>query len=454
MLVKVSLFNGKLYIYMSASLFMNRKEVEQYLIDFQNRQLPALIERCLKTPAGIRERKITAVIGPRRAGKTFYLYQKIRELTGEGVERKNIVYLNFESTRLFDLNFMEIREAIELHNRIFNVTEKPAIFLDEPHVIENWERAVRELHDEGYRIFISGSSSKLLGKEIATSLRGRSLSYLLLPFSFAEFMKMKGIKTSGQPSTGEKTKILSALDEYAEFGGFPEVALETDKESRLRILESYLDLTIYKDIVERHGIKDSMLVKWFIKAAISSYSKEISINKIYTTLKAQGRKTSKDELYSYASVISDALFVFYLPKFSWSVRKREPTGKAYLCDTGFSKFAEVAKDAGKKMENIVYLELMRRMAPLTEIYYWKNTMQEEVDFIIKKGNRISELIQVCSDTNEEETLKRETRALVKAGEELKCPNLTIITDDAESEKEAGGKKIRLIPLWKWLIANE
>jgi hypothetical protein len=430
---------------------MNRKEVEQYLIDFQKKELPALINRNLKTPSGSHMGKITAVIGPRRAGKTFYLYQKIMEMVGDGTERKNIVYLNFESTKLFDLSFREIREAIELHNRIFSTTEKPVVFLDEPQVVENWERAVRELHDDSHMIFISGSSSKLLGKEIATSLRGRSLSYMLMPFSFSEFMKMKGIKTSGQPSTDEKTKILSALDEYVEFGGFPEVVLEADKESKLRILESYLDLTIYKDIVERHGIKDSMLVKWFIKAAISSYSKEISINKIYTTLKAQGRKTSKDELYSYASVIGDALFVFYLPKFSWSVMKREPTSKAYLCDTGFSKFAEVAKDAGRKMENVVYLELIRRMAPLTEIYYWKNTMQEEVDFVVKKGNMISELIQVCRDVSDEETVERETRALIKASKELKCHNLTIITDDTDSEKEYDGKKVKFIPLWKWLV---
>lgn len=431
---------------------MDRKEIEQYLIDFQKKEFPALIDRSLKV---YKTKKISAIIGPRRAGKTSFLYQLMKELIAEGGRKDEIIYLNFENTKLFDLKFKEIKEAIDLHKKLFPEAKKITLFLDEPQNIINWETAVRELHDDNYSIYISGSSSKVLSKEIATSLRGRSLTHLLLPFSFKEILEFKKIEAPKLVSSDEKIKILRALDEYIEFGGFPEVVLEKNRDLKLKILESYFDLVVYKDIAERHGLKDSILIKWFIKSIASSYTKEVSINKLYLALKSQGRVISKDELYTYAALITDSLFSLYLPKYSGSIRKREPVNKAYLCDTGFSKIIEVTKDTGKKMENIVFLELTRTSSPLAEIYFWKNVQQEEVDFVVKEGTKITKLIQVCYDIQETKTKEREIRALLKASKELKCKNLLIITYDYESEKDAewfGMKgKIKYIPLWKWLL---
>ena len=431
---------------------MNQKEVEQYLIDFQKRDFPKLIERSLRVSSS---KKINVIFGPRRAGKTYYLFQVMQQLIKSGMQKEEVVYLNFESPRLFDIGFKEIREVITLHRRLFPKTNRPTLFFDEPQNINFWERSVRELYDEGYRIFLSGSSSKLLGKEIATSLRGRSLSYLLLPFSFKEFLRLKKVALAKRISSNEKAKILALLDEYLEFGGFPEVVLEDNKETKLRILDDYLSLTVYKDIVERYKIRDTVLIKWFIKSLISSYTKEVSINKLYLTLKSQNRKVSKDELYDYASMCNDILFTFYLPKFSWSLRKREPVSKVYLGDTGFSKLIETTKDVGKRMENTVFLELIRRLTPLQELYFWKNVQREEVDFVVKEGGKISQLIQVCSDVDDFKTKKREIRALLKASKELRCNNLLIITDNLETEEVAewyGTKgRVRFIPLWRWLV---
>lgn len=431
---------------------MNQKEVEQYLINFQKSEFPKLVERTLKVSPG---KKICAIIGPRRAGKTSYLYQTMNSMIKEGKNKEDIIYLNFENTRLFDINFKEIKDVVDLHKRLFPKAKNPILFLDEPQNIQNWEKAARELYDEGYPIFVSGSSSKLLSKEIATSLRGRSISYLLLPFSFKEFLKVKEFPFSKLMSSSEKTKIFALLDEYLEFGGFPEIVLEQDKDTKLRILESYLDLTVYKDIAERHGIKDSLLIKWLIKTVASSYTKEISINKIYATLKSQGRKISKDELYTYASLLNDALFALYLPKFSWSVRKREPVNKVFLCDTGFVKLIETSKDTGKKMENAFYLEMLRRKSPIIEYFFWKNVQQEEVDLVIKEGTKITKLIQVSNKLNESETKGREIRALLKASKELKCKDLIVVTENYESEENAEWRgfkgRIKYIPLWKWLL---
>lgn len=209
--------------------------------------------------------------------------------------------------------------------------------------------------------------------------------------------------------------------------------------------------------MERYKVKDSLLIKWFLKSVASSYTKELSIHKLYLTLKSQNKKVSKDELYNYASMCSDALFTFYLPKFSWSVRKREPVSKVYLCDLGFAKLIEITKDVGKKMENVVFLELTRKLTPLQELSYWKNVQHQEVDFVVKEGTIISKLIQVCYDLGDTKTREREIRALLRAGKELKCKNLAIITEDYEAEEDAewyGIKgKIHFIPLWKWLLTD-
>lgn len=430
---------------------MNEREIERYLIDFHKRELPKSLVRDLIVPS---QEKIKVIIGPRRAGKTFFLYHIMNEFRKA---KKNILFLNFENTKLFGINFKEIREIININEKLFpsEKNNPPILFLDEPQNVELWEKAVRELYDEGYNIFISGSSSKLLSKEIATSLRGRSISYLLLPFSFSEFLKEKGYRYSKLLSSKEKNRLLKLLDEYLEFGGFPEIVIENNKELKIKDIESYLELTIYKDIVERHKIKDSILVKWFIKSVASCYSNELSINKIYLTLKSQGRKVSKDELYSYASIVEDSFFAFYLPKFSYSLRKREPISKVYLCDVGFNKLIETGEDKGKKMENVIFLELQRRKTPTSELFYWKNVQQEEVDFVIKEGGKVKELIQVCEDISDIETKQREIRALLKANKDLKCKNLLIITENYESEEEAEWfglrGKIKYTPIWKWLL---
>ncbi|MEK6874645.1 MAG: ATP-binding protein [Nanoarchaeota archaeon] len=433
---------------------MDTKEVEEYLTNFQKKDLPTLIHRPVQK---FSEKKINAIIGPRRAGKTSFLFQIMRDMISQGRSKTNIIYLNFENARLFDIQFKEVSKVIEMHKRLFPSTRKPVIFIDEPQNVVMWEKAIRDLYDDGFQIFISGSSSKLLSKEIATPLRGRSLSVLLLPFSFAEFLSAKGYKVESNQSSDEMIKTLSLLDEYLEFGGYPEVVLEKDNDLKQKTLENYLDLTIYKDMVERHGIKDTLLVKWLIKSIMSSYTKEISINKIYSTLKSQGRKFSKDELYTLASMISDSFFAIYLPRFSYSIRKREPTGKAYLCDIGFARLIESSIDVGKKMENTIFLELTRRQEIGVELFYWK-TQSEEVDFVLKRGTKVIQLIQVSKQGKDEKPKDREARALLKARKALDCQNLLIITQDEETTKEYewyGIKEnIKSIPLWKWLLQTE
>ena len=426
------------------------EEIKSYIIDFQKKELPKLIKRELKIDGS---NKIKSIIGPRRAGKTYFMYQKIEELISSGVKKENIIYLNFEDPILIDINFKEVNEIIKLHWQIYPQSTKTKlhIFIDEPQNIKKWEIALRSLHDERFNIFLTGSSSKLLSKEIATSLRGRTLSYTLLPFSFKEFIRINSISIDTRPSSREKSILLNLLDEYLEFGGFPEISLEKDKETKLRIINEYFNLVIYRDIVDRYKIKNTYLIRWLIRSLIISFSKEFSIHKAYLVLKSKGVKVSKNTLYLYVSMLQDSLFVFFIEKYDHSIRKREfSINKPYLCDPCFTKLAEISKDKGKKMENVVFLELKRRKNILTEIFYWKN-LNHEVDFVVKQGPKIKQLIQVCHNIEDYDTRKRELRALLKASRELKCKELLIITYDYEAEERIKSKKIKFIPLWKWLL---
>jgi predicted AAA+ superfamily ATPase len=431
---------------------MNPSEVREYLLDFQKRELPELMERELKIGE---TRKIKSIIGPRRAGKTYFMFQKTKELISAGVKKENILYLNFEDPRLIDIDFKEIREIIKLQWQLYpSSTEgKFHVFIDEPQNIKNWELAIRALHDEDFDVYLSGSSSKLLSKEISTSLRGRTLSYMLLPFSFSEFLRMKKVEFDvARLASKEKSYLLGLLDEYLEFGGFPEIIQEESPDNKMKIINEYFNLIVYRDIVERYKIKNTQLIKWLIKSLTASFSREFSVHKYFLTLKSRGIKASKNTLYTYLSMLEDSVFVFFVPKFDYSVRKGEfSINKAYLCDLGFVKLTEITKDVGHKMENVVFLELERRKQALTDISYWKNQQQEEVDFVIKTGAKVEQLIQVCSDITDIDVKKREMRALVKASKELNCNNLLVITEDHDSVEEHEGKKIRFVPLWIWLM---
>ncbi len=432
--------------------YMDSQDVKEYLVDFQRRALPELSKRDLKTDES---KKIKSIIGPRRAGKTYFFYQKIKELVASGTKKENIMYLNFEDPRLADVSFKEIRDVVKLQWELYpaSIDAELHIFMDEPQTMPNWENVARHLHDEGFNLFVTGSSSKLLSREIATSLRGRTLSYALLPLSFSEFLKMKNVSLElARLSSREKSLLLSLLGEYMDFGGFPEIVSESNTETKLRIISEYFNLVVYRDVVERYKIKNTFLIKWLIKSIITSFSKEFSVHKTYLTLKSREIKASKNTLYAYTSMLQDAMFVFFLPKFSYSIRKRELSlSKAYLCDVCFAKLSEVSKDEGKKMENTVFLELERRKGPLTELSYWKDYTGKEVDFVVKEGTSIKELVQVTYASRRDGIEKRELNALINAGKELKCDDLLVITWDYEGEEKSEG--IKFVPLWKWLLES-
>jgi len=436
---------------------MDAELVKRYILDWNQRVMPRPDykerEATLKDTS-----RIQTVIGARRVGKTSLLYNKIGDLlTAQGVSQEQILFLNLEDPLLDGVTFQDFKKILEIHWSLFpqSASHKLYLFIDEPQVVNNWEKAVLSLHNEGaYEIFITGSSSKLLSKEIATSLRGKTRTTILYPLSFREFCTFKGqFFDRDRISTKQKASLMHSLDLYLQYGGYPEVVLENDKVEKMVLLKDFFDLTIYKDIVDRYAIKNTALIRWLINYTVSCTAKEISINKVFTTLKSTGQKVSKNTLYEYFSMLEDCFFITTLRKHDHSIKNEGMSiPKVFLNDVGFlSLFSD--HDDGKRLENTVAIELMRRKAvqPLMKVNYWKSKDGKEVDFIVSQGKNVTQAIQVCYAFNNPSTRERELSALTLCLEYCGLKEGLVITRDYESVHHAGKKTIRVVPVWKWLL---
>ena len=421
---------------------MNREDVKRYIRLFHERELPEIKERELKV--SFIPGKALAITGPRRSGKTYLLYSLI------GEEREGFVYLNFENPLLYGIGGTDFPVIVDAYFDLYpeRVNEKPVFLLDEVQNVKNWEVGVRYLLDEGFNVALTGSSSKFLSREIATQLRGRALSYTLLPLSFREFLLFKGVEAQKADLYGRKVhSIKKLLSEYLEYGGFPEVVLFRDK---VRILEEYLSVMITRDVADRNGIRNLALLEAVVKVLLSSYSRYTSYSSIYRFLKSEF-SPSKATVLEYLRAFEDAFFVSFLPKYGRSEKESQRAPKkVYLIDTGLALFTR--KDIARDMENAVFLELLRRKSyrsPLMGVQYYGGSGEEEVDFVVSERGKVIELIQVTKSL--EESRGREIGALLKAGRRLKCKNLTVITWEEEETIKQGVFRIRVVPMWKFLL---
>ena len=425
---------------------METQRIKAYIEDWYRKELPFLVPRELKT-AQI-QGKVISIVGPRRAGKTYYFFQLMEPV------KEVSLYLDFEDSSLLTVKFDEVLEIVNLFAEITG-KEPENIFLDEIQNMDKWETAVRTLLDRTpYNIFVTGSSSKLLSREIATQLRGRSLTYVLLPFSFSEFLKAKKIELKNVFTQIEKATIKKWLREYLELGGFPEVVL---KEEREKILKEYFDTIFFRDFVERHELKSFEVARFIFSFVFQNFSSEISVNKIVNFLKSEGKKFGKNTVYSYIEKLQDTQAVFFVKRISGTVYVKESwPRKVYICDSGISTLFRFSDDTGRLMENAVFLELkrMQNERPMLDIYYYRDYQQREVDFVLKEGLAVKQLIQVTYAADRTEVRKREVAALLKVSSEFECKNLVMITWDYEAELNVEDRTIMCIPLWKWLIRKQ
>lgn len=417
--------------------------------DFHERGTPHLIERDIEIPTETPIKRAITITGPRRAGKTYVMFQLIQKLLKDNIHPNRILYVNFERTDLEGIDANDLNELIKTYYEIYpeNKGKKIWMFLDEIQNVNKWEKFVRMIMDaENIQVFLSGSSSKLLSKEIATSLRGRTITYNILPFSFKDFLTSKKIEVGKYLSVSEKSKIINALHEYLNIGGYPEVVIY--RKEMERILLDIVETTVYRDIVERYKIRNTNLLKLFIKSLINSVGRTFSVHKFYNFIKSKGIKVSKTTLYRYLDALNDVFFIFSVRKFSRSYKEIEQSHqKICLIDNGILTINGI-NDNGRLIENMVFIELKRRGK---NVYYYKSLDDKEVDFVISHRGKVKELIQVAYSLDDMTTKERETKSLLKASKDLKCNNLTIITWSEERKERFGRKTIRYIPLWKWLL---
>ena len=425
---------------------METQRIKAYIEDWYRKESPFLVPRELKTTQI--QGKVISIVGPRRAGKTYYFFQLMEPV------KEVSLYLDFEDSSLLTVKFDEVLEIVNLFAEITG-KEPENIFLDEIQNMDKWETAVRTLLDRTpYNIFVTGSSSKLLSREIATQLRGRSLTYVLLPFSFSEFLKAKKIELKNVFTQIEKATIKKWLREYLELGGFPEIVL---KEEREKILKEYFDTIFFRDFVERHELKSFEVARFIFSFVFQNFSSEISVNKIVNFLKSEGKKFGKNTVYSYVEKLQDTQAVFFVKRISGTVYVKESwPRKVYICDSGISTLFRFSDDTGRLMENAVFLELkrMQNERPMLDIYYYRDYQQREVDFVLKEGLAVKQLIQVTYAADRAEIGKREVDALLKVSSEFECKNLVMITWDYEAELNVEDRTIKCIPLWMWLTKLE
>jgi predicted AAA+ superfamily ATPase len=324
------------------------------------------------------------------------------------------------------------------------------IFMDEVQEVEGWEKWIRMMHElKKAKLIISGSNAKLLSRELGTLLTGRHLDLSVFPLSFREFLSFNGLTPSDKIDFAHQaTDIKGLFRRYIESGSFPEVVLSQQKKE---ILLNYFEDLVTKDLLKRFKIRKPQELKSLIKYYLSNAGNLITYSSMERFL-----KLSTGTVEKFSGYLEDVYLVFFLKRFSFKVKEQEKSPrKVYAVDTGLCNAVgfRFSENIGKLAENIVFLELHRQQIqqPDTELYYWKDAYHHEVDFVVKKGQTIGQLIQVCWNVSDPKTKDREIRSLMKAMDALEKTEATIITEEYDAVEELKGKKITYIALWRWLL---
>ena len=428
---------------------MKKDVIKTIIRDFHVTPLPVLKRRSRQIP--VNTGKIVTLVGVRRSGKTSLLFNIIGDLLESGVPITSILYINFEDERL-DLKTEELDLILQAWQELYPemLIDGCSFFFDEIQNIAGWDKFVRRIYDRGAKnIFITGSNARFLSSDIATSLRGRTISYDVYPLSFREYLSFIEVTTDVN-SSKSVALINHHLQNYLRHGGFPEV-IRYDDSLRNRVLQEYFNVMIYRDLVERYEIKNLPALKFFLKRIVSSATKQLSVNKIYNELKSSGFRIGKNQLYDFLEAALNICFAHTLRKHSDSLIDRElGEKKVYVIDTGLLNALDFkfSNDTGKALEEAVFLELKRREK---ETYFFKE--RAECDFIVKQGIDVIEAIQVSATIADAQTRSRELRGLTECCARFGLRQGVIVTLDESEEFEHNGISVTVIPLYHWLLAQ-
>jgi uncharacterized protein len=425
--------------------------IKSIILDWQEQKLPLIIPRSVTLPLNTNE--IVTVIGPRRSGKTYLLFKKIEDLLTAGTDINDLIYLNFEDERLYGMKIQELDLILQAVRQLDSEgkIENKYFFFDEIQNIVGWEKFIRRMDDTiSKNTFITGSNSKLLSSEIATSLRGRTIKTEVFPLSFQEFLNFKKVKVNSNSSSG-KVILLKNFEEYLQIGGFPRIVLNQDNYQRVQILQEYYNVMIQKDISERYNINNQLALKFFCNQIVNNHAGIISINKIFNAAKSSQIKVSLETYYSFFEYLQNVYLIGVLNKYNTSIRTREISEKKiYLIDNGMYNAINQSpnKNTGKLLEAVIYNHLMQIYSNESISFY--KGLDFECDFVTHKKGQVMTPIQVTVEMYDEKTKEREINGLIKTCKILGLNSGLIITLNTEDEYVIDGIQVIVTPAWKYL----
>ncbi len=416
---------------------MNRDVLKQIIIDQKEMYLGnPLISR----DYDLEENVNYCFVGIRRTGKSYMMYQQIHDLMNDGISSSQIVYVNFEDERLLEISVDDLNTILELGIEFSGSKGKPYLFLDEIQNVDGWEKFVRRVADMKYRINITGSNSKMLSKEIASTLGGRFMIVNVFPYSFKEYLSANHIENVrlDQIGTKKRADIVSQYEQYVTYGTFPELV---DIKNKRPFLINIYQTVYLQDIITRNKITNDFAVRLILKKIAESVTKALSFNRLTNIVKSAGISIGKQTVINYVGHMLDSYLIFSLQ--NYASKKTSP--KYYFMDTGLLGLM-LLDCRTAQLENLVAVELIRRYG-FENVYFFENNI--EVDFYVPSENlAIQVSMQVLEDVD---TLERETKAFVKLNQFIPDTKCLLVTNSEETKLNCDGIKIDVVPAWKWLL---
>jgi predicted AAA+ superfamily ATPase len=434
---------------------INKELIKEMIVSFQQ-SLPKKNyprERIVKADTG----KISVYVGVRRCGKTSSMYLTINNLINNGIDRSRILFLNFDDERL-SFEPSDFDTILQAFGELYPKVEMGTVymFFDEIQVTNGWEQFIRRIYEQvNQNIYLTGSNSKLLSTEIASSLRGRTLQTEFFPLSFAEYLTFSNVNYQLY-SAADKVLLRHHFERYLKAGGFPELVKYREnltKEDAEKILQEYYFVMIYRDLVERYEIKNIPALKYFLRRVLVNSTKPTSIRKIYHELKSAGIEVSKNLLYQWIEYVEQIYLFLSLSKFEPSLVKEHSGDKKYYCiDTGLYQAlnAQTSENRGVLLENAVFMHLRRQTGFQRKLHYFKG--KHECDFVVTSNEAVEKLIQVSWDISDDETYKREMEGLIEASNRLNCIDLTLVTMDQTNTVTYKGFVVYIVPAYRYFIS--
>lgn len=403
----------------------------------------------------VNDGKIITIPGVRRCGKTSKMEAVVNTLLATGVARERVLWVSFDDERLVEMSSDDLNQIVEAYREMYPDIELSSVymFFDEIQLIEGWEYFVMRLYKHySKNIYISGSNATMLSSELKSALRGWPLEEETLPLSFREFCHFKGVRTDSWLEA-DRARLRNAFMAYNNEGGFPEVVLTENPLQKTKILQTYFDTMLLKDLVEHYRLSNIEVLRYFLKRIMANLTKPTSIRAIHGDIKSRGLKVSKDNLYDWSKYACDIFMFLRIPNYSRSLQKIESSQPKYYCiDNGLrdAVLLPQSHDDGKKLENLVFLQLYRQRTPIDQFSYFQGN--GECDFVVQRGIDVEQLIQVTWDMSDEATRRREIDGIVEASVATGCKRLLIVTADSEEEINLdSGATIHVVPAWKWLL---